>query len=91
MTGLTLKTPLRVSVGAAFSFGMQFLLGAFRPAMSRNADIAASSNDEQTSELGLETSPLTRMSRFQGFELDAWVAKQSPDALQYYLVRGIEP
>lgn len=90
MTGMTLKAPLNISVGALLSRGMAILIGLVRSRQPKVLNIAAALNDKQRSDLGIENPPLDPVSKFQGFELDLWIAKQSRDALQHELLRGID-
>lgn len=66
-------------------------VGISRAPRVRNvSDLVASLTDEQRSDLGFENPPLAPVSRFQDYELDTMVAKQSPDAMQLWLTRGLE-
>ncbi len=90
MADLALRLPLPVSLG---TFMFRFIMGGLallRPRRTRTGNIAAALSNQQRSDLGIENPPLDPVSKFQGFELDLWVAKQSSDALQHELLRGIE-
>lgn len=91
MHGMVSSIPHRISFASLFDHLFSRLS---RPAFRAPAgadSVVENLSDAQRDDLGFENPPLAAVSKFQGFELDAWVGKQSPDALQYYLLRGIEP
>lgn len=90
MTDMAWTGPLRISLGAYVVRGIIWVLGPHRSRRPLNRNIAATLNDEQRSDLGIENPPLEPISKFQGFELGLWVAKHCPDALQHELLRGID-
>lgn len=89
MDGMTSTLPLRTTFGAVISLAIALL----RPRHQRKiakVDVVGSLTNAQREDLGYENPPLAAVSKFDGFELETWVTKQSPEALQYYLLRGIE-
>lgn len=89
MNGMASRLPLPVFLGTSIFRFITGVLALGRPRRTHTRNIAAVLSDEQRSDLGIENPPLDPVSKFQGFELDLWVAKQCSDALQHDLLRGI--
>jgi hypothetical protein len=81
-----------MSCSAIASLARNLLLPSLkRPRISVTANVVGSLIDNRRDDLGYKNAQLAPASKFDDFELDVWVAKQSCEALQYYLVRGIKP
>ena len=89
--GLTSRTYQNLYAGAIGRFLFAALARKFRRSHQQHSSrIASSFTNELRTDLGFENPPMRPISRFQGFENDAFLVKQSTEALQFHLTRGIE-
>jgi hypothetical protein len=85
------KIPLRVSFGEIASFMSRLIVpssGEFP--IESGGDVVGYSFGVQQDGSRHESPPLAAVSKFDRFELDVWLAKQSSDAWQLHLVSGIK-
>jgi hypothetical protein len=89
--GLTSYTYPNLNAGAILRWLLAALARSFRRSnQQQSSRIASSLSDQLRTDLGFENPRLQPISRFQGFEIETCIVKQSPEALQLHLTRGIE-
>lgn len=89
MTGMTSTIQFRMSFRAIASFlWSHFLQGLKGMRVPGNTEVVGNFTEDQRDDLVYEKLPLAPVSKFDDFELDLWMAKQSSEALHYHLVRG---
>lgn len=83
--------PLRMSFGAIASFiSRLFVPSSEEFLIEGDGNVVGYPSNIQHDDFRHESPPLASVSKFDGFELNVWVAKQSSDALQCHLVSGIK-
>jgi hypothetical protein len=88
---MTLPAHLHLRAGALCLSVLKAVAKSFQRSKRCSAsEIATFLTDELRADLAFENPPLRPVSRFQGFEIETYIAKQSPEALQFQLTRGIE-
>lgn len=90
MYSIPLTIPSRKAFQGLVSQGAGMLSNVFRARTTRRTNLPATLNNQQRTDLGDDNALQKQVTQFQEYELDLWIAKQCPDALQFYLVRGPE-